>query len=77
MDKDIARLIKRNKDVVDFIRGQLEEKPELKLVEIIMSVAREFGAVWLNRRFCMLLLIAAAKGKWDDDNREYSRVPDA
>ena len=72
MDKDIARIIKNNKDVVDFIAEQLAEEPDLKTAEIKDRVYKEFGFQrFATKTIIMQILIFA--GKREAEKQEHDR----
>ena len=64
MDKDMARVIKNNKDVVDYIAEQLTEEPNLKTAEIKDRVYKEFGFQrFATKTIVVMVLIAAGRNR--------------
>lgn len=64
MDKDIARMLKNNSDVVDYIVEQLTEEPDLKTAEIKDRAYKEFGyARFAQKTIIMQMLVRAARDK--------------
>ena len=66
MDKDIARMLKNNSDVVDYIVEQLAEEPDLKTAEIKDRVYKKFGFQRFAMKTIILqVLIRAGRNKKD------------
>lgn len=68
MDKDVAKVIENNQDVVDFIRKQLDEEPDLSEEELRQRTIKDMDIdTWRNvapRMIIFKILICAArKGK--------------
>lgn len=62
MDKDIVRVINKNIDVIEFIREQWEEEPELKEQELKNRLYKEFGYDrFRGKTLVVQILIAAAR----------------
>ncbi|MHC4748266.1 MAG: hypothetical protein ACYTFW_00185 [Planctomycetota bacterium] len=62
MDKDIVRVINKNIDVIEFIREQLREEPDLKEPEIKNRIYEEFGFDRFRKKTIVVqVLIAAAR----------------
>lgn len=73
MDKDIARIVKRNTDVIDFIREMLVEEPDLSTQEIKDRVYKEFTyGRFAKQSIIVQLLITKARendGKEKESNK--------
>lgn len=62
MDKLIAKVIKNNKDVVDFLKEQLEENPELSTADLKERVYQEYKYMrFAGKTVTLLALIGAAR----------------
>ena len=68
MDKLIAKVIKKNADVVDFIRDMLAEEPDLSTQEIKDRVYKEFTFQRFARNtIVMQMLICAGRQELGDE----------
>lgn len=71
MNIDIERLLKRNKDVVDFIAKTIEEEGELSTREMKDAIYKEFGYKrFAKKTFIVMLLMSAGKKEYEDGQSE-------
>ena len=68
MNKDIERVVKNNRDVVDFVKKRLSEEPDIGIQALKDAIYKEFGYQRFNpKTFIVAILMTAGRREYADE----------